>query len=84
MALDIGSLLGSLFGEGSMKGIGDFLGGDIFKNLMSGGTALYGANQMGDMMDFQKDMAVNADNRTQTLFENDQEDREFNKNLDFS
>lgn len=74
-------LLKGLFsGEG---GLGNFLGSEMFGNLIKGGSALMGGMQAGDMMDFQKDLMGNAENRTNTLFEQDQEDRERDKNLDF-
>jgi len=80
----IGKLLTDLVGKMGFKNVGDLLGSDMMKNIVSGGMALNNSMQMGDMMDFQKDLATNADNRTQTLFDQDQETAERRRNLDFT
>lgn len=76
----MGDMLSKLLGSDFMK----LLGSEGFGNLIKGGTALYGGMQAGDMMDFQKSLANKSEARTETLFQQDQEDRERNKNLDFS
>lgn len=73
-------MLSKLLGSDFMK----MLGSEGFGNLIKGVGA--GANilQTGDMMDFQKGLANKSEMRTDTMFQQDQEDRERNKNLDFS
>lgn len=71
-----------LFGKNS--NLMDILGSEGFSNMIQGVTAFHQGNKMGDMMDFQKGLATNAEDRTDTLFKQDQEDRERNKNLDFA
>ena len=79
---DLLGSLGSLFGAESP--IMKMLGGEGMKNLIAGGTGLYQASQTGDMLDFQKGLATNAEARTQTQFDNSQKDREFMQGLDFA
>ena len=84
MALDIGGMITKLLGENFGKdGLMGILGSEGFANLIKGGTSLYNGMQMGDMLDFQKGLATKADQRTDTLFQQDQEDRDALKNLDF-
>ena len=78
-------LMTSLFGAEAMKGgLGGILGSESMGNLIKGGTSLYNANQMGDSLDFQKDLATNAEARTDLLFDQDQETRERRQNLKFT
>ena len=60
------------------------LGSEGFANLIKGGTSLYNGMQMGDMLDFQKNLATKADQRTDTLFQQDQEDRKAMNDLEFA
>ena len=79
-------LLSALFGKSfdfGKEGIMGMLGSEEMKNLISGGMGLYQANQTGDMLDFQKNMATKADARTQTLFDQDQDEQEALNNLNF-
>lgn len=79
----LGKLLGITGANGGPAGLGDILGSDVFKNLFAGGMALKDSFQTDDMMDFSKSLATKQDARTQTLFDQDQEDREKLQNLDF-
>ena len=79
----IGKLLGIAGQNGAPAGLSDILGSDVFKNLFAGGMALNNSMQTNDLMDFQKKLATNADTRAQTLFNQDQEDRDSLKRLDF-
>ncbi len=80
------TIVSSLFGEGfdfGKEGLMGMLGGEGFKNLLSGGTGLYKAGQAGDMLDFQKGLATKAETRTDKLFQQDQDEQEALNNLNF-
>ena len=82
----LNSIMSSLFGQGSSfgaDGLMGILGSEGFANLLKGGASLMSGMQMGDMLDFQKDLASKADARTNILFNQDQQDRDAAKNLDF-
>lgn len=79
----LGKLLGITGANGGPAGFADILGSDVFKNLLGGGLAVKGIMDTNEMMDFNKDLATKADARTQTLFQQDQEDRNALKSLDF-
>ncbi len=68
---DMTKMFDSFGPDGAGGGIMDFLGSDLAKNALSGGLAWNQSNQMGDMMDFNKTMATNADNRNQSAFDYD-------------
>ena len=77
------------FGKGASSGgmmgsLMELLGGDAFKNLLSGGTSMFNAFQQNDALNFQKDLAKKADARTDILFGQDQEDRNAINNLEFA
>ncbi len=79
-------LMKALFGKGfdfGQEGIMGMLGSEGFSSLLKGGADLMTGLQTGDMLDFQKDLASKADARTDTLFNQDQEDREYRQNLNF-
>lgn len=59
-------------------------GNEGFANLLKTGFAGYGAFKAGDMMNFQKDMMKKSEQRQDALFKQDQESRDYRKNLDFS
>jgi len=80
----LSGMMTDLLGEGGMSKMMEFMGGDVMKNMIAGGTALSNSMQTGDLMDFQKGLATNADNRTQTMFDQDQETAERRRNLDFT
>jgi hypothetical protein len=60
------------------------LGSEGMANLIKGGTSLFNGMQMGDMLDFQKNLATKADQRTDTLFQQDQKDRQALNDLEFA
>jgi len=68
----------------SNKGLMGILGNEGFGNLLDGGMKLYNGMQMGDMLDFQKGMAKNADRRTESLFQQDKREQEALNNLNFA
>jgi len=49
------------------------LGSEGMKNIITGGLGLKNGLEMGDMLDFQKNLAVKADTRTQQMFDRDME-----------
>ena len=81
-AASSGSSLMDLFGPNS--DLMSMLGSEGMKNLISGGTALWQGMETKDMLDFQKGLAQNAQAKTDTLFQQDQEDRQRRKDLNFS
>ena len=70
--------LSSLFGKGS------FLGSDAFKNMAGLGTNVWQGMQMGDMMDYQKNMATQSMNMQQQAFDMNKEDRQKAEDLDWT
>ncbi len=80
------NILSALFGKGfdfNKEGLMGILGSEGFANLLKGGTSLYNGMKMGDMLDFQKNLAQKAEGRTNRLFQNDMEDRDALKNIQF-
>jgi len=80
-------LLQALFGKNfniGQNGILGALGSEGFSNLLQGGMSLYNGMQMGDMLDFQKNLANDAQIKSNLLFDQDQEDRQRRKDLNFS
>ena len=65
------SSLTSLFGPDSP--LMNILGSEGMKNLITGGLGLKNGLEMGDMLDFQKNLAVKADARTEQIFDRDME-----------
>jgi hypothetical protein len=63
--------------EGLLKLLGpdsplmSIMGSEGMKNLISGGMGLANGLQMGDMLDFQKNLAMNAEERTEETFNRD-------------
>ena len=78
----------AIFGSGGLdfgkQGIMGTLGSEGFSNLLKGGMSIYNGMQMGDMLDFQKGMAKNADRRTESLFQQDKREQEALNNLNFA
>ena len=67
-----------------MEALMSFLGSEAFSNLIAGGAAAFQANATGDMLDFQKGLANKSEKRTETLFNQDQQDRDAMNDLDFA
>ena len=81
----MGDLLGKLFGN---EGLGALfkggLGGDAFKNAAGLGMNLWQGMQQNDMMKFQKGLAQKSFNMQKDIFDENKDDRERRKNLDFT
>jgi len=74
----MGDFMSKLFGGDS------FLGSDAFKNMAGLGTNVWQGMQMGDMMNFQKDMANQSMGMQQQAFDANMEDRDKAANLDWT
>ena len=83
----MGEIMKLLFGADfklGTDGIMGMLGNEGMSNLLEGITKYKSGQDMSDMLDLQKGFATNAEARTQTLFEDDQERNDRNKSLKFS
>ena len=79
-------LIQSLFGEGmslGKDGIMGILGSDQMANIVKGITSWQSGQQMGDMLNMQKDLAYKAEGRTEQLFQDDQEARKRRRDINF-
>ncbi len=90
----VGSAVGGVASSGLLDSMAQLFGPDSefmkmigsegMKNLIAGGTGLMQGMQVNDMLDFQKGLATDAAAKTDVLFQQDQEDRQKNKDLNFS
>jgi len=78
-------MLSNLFGkEGLGKLFEGGLGGDAFKNAAGLGLNLWQGLEQNKMMKFQKGLAQESFNMQKDIFDENKQDRERRKNLDFT
>ena len=77
-------LLGSIMGSGGKGGLMGMLGSDAFKNVAGLGTNIWQGMQQNDMMKFQQGLAQKSFNMQKDIFDENKDDRERRKNLDFT
>jgi len=80
----LGELISGFMSDMGFKDIGSFLGSDMMKNLVGGGSALWQAGNAKDALNFQKGAYKDARADQNMMMEDYQEDRDFRKNLDFT